>query len=84
MAVTLRVVAATRLCTVLRSTCPGAISPTGHVGLAAREKLSGELPRRDGRVRFAGALLVNGVVVAEAASEIHVLLGDARRALVRA
>jgi transposase len=40
MAVTLRVVAASRLYTVLRSTCPGVIFPRGHAGLAPREKLS--------------------------------------------
>jgi len=41
VAVTLRVAATSRLCTVLRSTCPGVIFPRGHVGLATREKLSG-------------------------------------------
>jgi hypothetical protein len=41
------------------------------------------LPRRDRRLGSAHALIVNGVLVAEAASEIRVLLGHTRRALVR-
>jgi len=49
-----------------------------------RIALTVHLPRRSGRVRSARALLVNCLVVAEAASQIRVLLGHARRTLVRA